>query len=428
MKSGRLKALSLLLAAAGGAGAYAAGPAPAAGPVVMAESFASQDAFSAWRQDGAEGRWVPQGSAEDGYAVLPRGALESGRFPLTPYAYYEVRLRARARGPSYWFMRFFDEQGAEITADHYTRLYGSEPWAEQVFYLMARAGTAQASFGLRPIDGPLQVDDLRVAPASREVVLSWMDRQADALSPLPPETFAHGRLRHLGRSLARLEAGRPLTVVVLGDSLANDLCNSMFQLLLERSFPGSRVRLVHSVRSGTGCGYYKGPGRVREYVLRHRPDLLIIGGISNGGAGNVLEVIRQVRAEQDPDVLVLSGGVRQLGVVRQRSAGRRTTRFDPERQRAEEEAGRRFFAELDGPRDELRYAVYDLRGAFAAYVERSGKPYTWYQRDWLHSNERGKQVMGRLVHRFLTAESAAPSAAGTAKGRPAAGQGGGGPG
>ena len=86
-------------------------------------------------------------------------------------------------------------------------------------------------------------------------------------------------------------------MVLLGDSIMGNTSASLFELLLMRDYPWCKIVKIASLRSSTGCKYYRQENRVEDYVLRHNPDLLVIGGISNGGdAEAVRSVIQQVRA------------------------------------------------------------------------------------------------------------------------------------
>ena len=55
---------------------------------------------------------------------------------------------------------------------------------------------------------------------------------------------------------------------------------SCWHELVERYYPKCHIIRVVSVRGSTGCWFYKQPGKIDKYVLQQRPDLAIIGGIS----------------------------------------------------------------------------------------------------------------------------------------------------
>ena len=43
----------------------------------------------------------------------------------------------------------------------------------------------------------------------------------------------------------------------------------------------------------------------------------------------------------------------------------------------------------------------DMRGIWDEYVKNAGKPEEWFRRDIIHANDRGKQILGRVLERFL---------------------------
>jgi hypothetical protein len=89
--------------------------------------------------------------------------------------------------------------------------------------------------------------------------------------------------RHLPHTMAKLTTGKQLRVVVLGDSIVNDT--------FRMRGPGwgaigkhydSRVTVVKSVRGSCGAQWYAKENRIQEWVLAHKPDLVMIGGCVTG--------------------------------------------------------------------------------------------------------------------------------------------------
>src|SRR4030043_472514 len=95
---------------------------------------------------------------------------------------------------------------------------------------------------------------------------------------------------------------------MLGDSIVNDPSRSCWNLLIERRYPKCKIEKITSVRGPTGCWGYKEPGRVQKFVLDHEPALVMIGGISHrDDIESIGEVIRQIRAASDADILLMTG-------------------------------------------------------------------------------------------------------------------------
>ncbi len=199
------------------------------------------------------------------------------------------------------------------------------------------------------------------------------------------------RWKHLDRTKAKLETGPKLNVVMLGDSIIGDTSSSDFEYLLERDYPKCDVVKVTSVRGSTGCWWYKDENRVEEYVLRHKPDLLIIGGISQrGDIEAIRSVIRQCRAKlPELEVLLLSP---TFGAPR-----------DPDTfySAVPDPAKDAYRAALPVLAGEEKCGFFNMTGPWWAYVRSSGYALDSFKRDVVHANDRGKQILGRLMEGFL---------------------------
>lgn len=200
------------------------------------------------------------------------------------------------------------------------------------------------------------------------------------------------RFANIPKTLARLRDGRELRMVLLGDSIMGNTSSSSFELLVMRNAPKCKITKIASLRSSTGCTYYREENRVEEYVLRHNPDLLVIGGISNrGDAEAVRSVVRQVRARKpDTEVLLLTPVFGSAGCdhIRTFTPQIDTTtpnfRFDMQRVAAEEKC-----------------AFFDMTGPWWTYIQASGKTYGWFMGDAVHANARGCQIIGRLLEAWF---------------------------
>jgi len=224
--------------------------------------------------------------------------------------------------------------------------------------------------------------------------LQRIDAIYAAMDPIvytPPK----GRFDNIPKTMAKLRDGGELRMVLLGDSIMGNTSGSSFELLLMRDYPTCKIIKIPSLRSSTGCKYYREDNRVQDYVLRHNPDLLVIGGISNGGdAEAVRSVIQQVRAKKpDTEVLLLTP---VFGAMR-------------------DEHIRTFTREIDTTTSNFRYnmqkvaaeekcAFFDMTGPWWAYVQDSGKTYGWFMGDAVHANQRGCQIIGRLLEMWFKTE------------------------
>ncbi|MEI8352532.1 MAG: SGNH/GDSL hydrolase family protein, partial [bacterium] len=205
---------------------------------------------------------------------------------------------------------------------------------------------------------------------------------------------------------AALKNGTPWNVVMLGDSIVNDSFNSVFQALIQRDFPKSRVRFIPSVRGSTGCWFYQDPTNFTDYVTRHKPDLLMIGGISNllkdpanvpAGMAKVEAVINQ--AKQLGCEIVLMSPACSIDW----RPGSPTPPSWNENTLAD---GRLTWSPYGALAGKCGIAFWNMTVPTADYMAKSGKPHNFFNRDFIHNNDRGKQIIGRVLQRyFLTART-----------------------
>jgi lysophospholipase L1-like esterase len=201
-----------------------------------------------------------------------------------------------------------------------------------------------------------------------------------------------GRFANIPKTMAKLRDGGELRMVLLGDSIMGNTSGSSFELLLMRDYPKCKIIKIASLRSSTGCRYYREENRVQDYVLKHNPDLLVIGGISNGGdAEAVRSVIQQVRAQKpDTEVLLLTpvfGAMRDEHIKtfsREIDTTTSNFRFNMQKVAAEEKC-----------------AFFDMTGPWWTYIQESGKTYGWFMGDSVHANSRGCQIIGRLLEMWF---------------------------
>ncbi|HUT45042.1 MAG TPA: SGNH/GDSL hydrolase family protein [Sedimentisphaerales bacterium] len=208
------------------------------------------------------------------------------------------------------------------------------------------------------------------------------------------------RWKNLPRTRKLLTDRDTLRVVMLGDSIVNDTSRSCWNLLVEKRYPECKIDKITSVRGSTGCWWYKEPGRVRKFVLEHKPSLVMIGGISHrGDIDSIREVIRQIRAASDADILLMTGA---FGNVDPRDDDQ-WQRISDRDHFSEYRKGLELLARGTGA------AFVDLEIAWAGYVRESGKDLDFFKRDPIHANERGEQILGHILESYFSLP--APNAA-----------------
>ncbi len=206
-------------------------------------------------------------------------------------------------------------------------------------------------------------------------------------------TPENDRFRYIPEAIKRLQNGDSLRIVLLGDSIMGNTSASMFDLLLGRMYPKCKIEKIASLRSSTGCNWYQHENRVQSYVIDKKPDLLIIGGISNGQDPEaVRSVIRQVRAQRPEQEILFITPV--FGALRDDHISRWS--YEP--------AEGTFRAGMKKVCEEEKCAFFDMTAPWWKYVTDSGKTYGWFMGDAVHANERGCQIIGRLLEIYFDVE------------------------
>jgi alpha-L-fucosidase len=216
-----------------------------------------------------------------------------------------------------------------------------------------------------------------------------------AYTEIPPVPYRPPAERwdRLPKTRKRLTEGGVLRVVMLGDSIVNDTSRSCWNLIVERRHPRCRIEKITCVRGSTGCWWYKYPGRVQKFVLDHEPDLVILGGISHrNDIESIREVIRQIREEMQPDVLLMTGA---FGQTDPRQADEWQRISDPNHY-SEYRKG------LEGLADEVGAAFLDMEAAWARYIRDCGRELESFQRDPIHANAQGEQILGHILANYFS--------------------------
>jgi hypothetical protein len=348
---------------------------------------------AAWTY-GPTGRGKPPGAAKAPDAGADRMTAEPGfrwqspAMPSTPFEYCMLRFEARLPQPAYWAAIFEDADGRALLADHYSGVEPSEDWAEHAFCFRGRPGAAAVRLVFQPIRDVMHVRNVQLDPAPRRQVAAWCDRIYAPMPPLAYEPPAD-RFQDLPRSLAALRAGEDLTFLMLGDSVVNDAANAPIDVLVERHCRPGRIRLIASVSSGGNCQFYSRDDNVRRFILDYEPDLVLIGGISHHGEVEpIAEVVRQVRAAREADLVVATPAPLPDFEA---TAGK----SDP----PAEWAG--YPQRLAAMAAEQRVRLMDLCGPFEQYVRRCPGGRRWLMRDTHHANARGRQIIARIFERYF---------------------------
>ena len=354
--------------------------------------------------------FVPLYELKDSITVT-QGLAEpwaSPAFALTPGRYYRMDLTTRSRAGAQVASRYIGADGKPLVVDDYNLVRPSADWTPSCWYFQLPPGAVagEVSVAAKPKEGEddvgFEIQRIRVSEVGENEVCKWLEVQ---LGSLPPLTFipAADRWDALPRTHARLQSGEPLRVVLLGDSIINDTFNGLLELMFKRQWPEARLTLIPSLRGGTGVAYYQQENRVKDYVLDHQPDLVIIGGVCHEfDLPAMRSVVQQIRAASDTEILILSGAMAPEDFMRKRTA--------PKMGISSLEAAalvRAFYAGLPSVARESGAGYFDMRSVWDRYILESGLSSLCYMRDELHGDMTGKLLLSGILTRYLGSGDAA---------------------
>jgi len=212
---------------------------------------------------------------------------------------------------------------------------------------------------------------------------------------MPPGTFTPPGpdWTSLRKTRRLLTEGGTLRILGLGDSIVNDTMRSGWVASLGAAFPKAKIEATVYVRGGGGCQHYRDENRVTTYIVPRKPDLVLIGGISQRDTYSIAVVIDQIRAAlPEVEILLMTGA---FGAVDPRDSGALFA--------APHSGTGRYGEALRVLASDKRCAYLDVTAHWAEYI-RSSKlhPHLFY-RDRIHANEYGEQILSKILLAFFKA-------------------------
>jgi lysophospholipase L1-like esterase len=207
---------------------------------------------------------------------------------------------------------------------------------------------------------------------------------------MPTGTFAVARAdwSRLPRTRKALTEGGSLHILGLGDSIINDTMRSGWVALLRDAYPKASIKATVYVRGGGNCKHYRAENRVQTYLLPLKPDLVIIGGISQGkDYAAIRDVVGQIRAGLPDCEFLFTTGV----------FGSTDPRSDTAMAAAQHSGTSDYGRDLKALTDELGCAYFDMTTPWLQYIRSSGlHPHLFY-RDRVHANPFGEQILAKIM-------------------------------
>lgn len=406
-------------------------------PNVLTQDFHSDPKTTGWeltqfsRVHGpAKGAWVPPARPESpdtnaprvGYVSIESGYWQSPVFAVRPHQYYRLTFQSKARIPGYWAAMFYGPDGKRLEADHNSGIFQTEDWVDNELYFQGKADAVTARLWFLPVSPKegqtVCIRNITLATATDQQVLEWADRLYATLPPVQYQPTPDG-CTLIPRAMQKLRNGEPLRTVVLGDSIGNDIGNAPLDKLIQRQYPGSHVTVITSVRGATGCQYYQQENRVREYVVRYKPDLVMMIAISHGHAAEpIRNVIRQIRDQCDAEILLTVAPITPEELMTEKCAIEHNLSI------ADAATARKIFLEaVTKVAHEERVEFLHLRKLWNDYLAAQEHDPTWFMRDNTHANVYGSQIVARMLEKYFAPVPASDSKTGkhtrkTPAGRP----------
>ncbi len=364
-------------------------------PVVLRTDFLKDPLNSGWtykppKDNGSKPGWTLTGG-ENHLSAVPGATWTSPAIECTPFHFYRLTFKSKAEDTGYWAVFFYDKDGNFLAADDYSSVYPSRDWVENdvIFRCLENATVATVNF--MGLAGVIHVDDVRVEPIDRNTACKWAD---DLYNTLPPLEYIpdQGRWSFIPKTMEHFRKGSPIRIVMLGHSLMNDINNSTYEALIERMYPKARIRVVPSVRGETGCDYFQKDEHIASYVVDRKPDLLMILGI--GTVEEIRQVIRKAGRRSRCEILLVSCPT---------YPGRIPVDGGKDDEQMEEFVSSivDYSGSLKNLAEDEKVEYLDMARITMDYFSDLRKPGGWFHRDRIHANDRGKQVLARILERYF---------------------------
>lgn len=225
----------------------------------------------------------------------------------------------------------------------------------------------------------------------RVPLILWLSLLAAFTAPASASSV---RKADLADFFAKLDAGRPVTVVAIGGSITmeNGGWVSRFAKILRENYPDIPINFVNAGVSGTGSNL--GVFRLGRDVEAHRPDLVILEFVVNDSGRpdetclrNLESIVVRLSRMTSPPALVFLESASESGsrVWRHRQVA---TKYD--------------------------ILEVDTQPVIDALMARNGKKWTDLFKDEVHPNMEGHQIYAELLWKSLRENLARPSANKTA--------------
>ncbi|MEM9295804.1 MAG: hypothetical protein AAGA57_08380 [Planctomycetota bacterium] len=358
--------------------------------------------FSEWTPD-------PGFDGQPG-SIIARGGIVQNIEPIVfdPNAYYRVSVEAAGETPA-------DEIGINFRWN----FQNSSAWGVYTAVTPGHASAfadAQGNASVRIVSRNVfgfRADNVIVEEITALDAAAWGQEVRQALPVTPQVTPYVNAGDTIGATLAKLQNGETVRVVMLGDSIVNDLAHSTWAAQVSSFYPGT-IEVIPSIRNGTGMQFYQGlvesedeglgavgTPRLQATVLDYNPDLVLLGGVSHGfDVSAYASVVDQLQAASNTDILIATeAGGYDFG---------QTEYLQPDWDPALNPAGERFEDEQLALALAEGVGFVDVRGTWGQALNDAqdlGLDEAFFMRDSVHMNHFGQELTATaLVEFFLNGQ------------------------
>lgn len=301
-------------------------------------------------------------------------------FPVRKSAFYQISFCSKADEKGLMFISFYNDNQMTSDADFCSSIEQSSDFIKNTYFFRSRSFADFAKISLQKQNKYLFVKEISVEEKNISDVLKWLKGMAKKISSIKPFKI---KKSYLTETTQALKTGKKITVVMLGDSIVNDMSNCFFDVLLKTVYPESEIEIIPSVRNSTGCWYYEKKDRVQKYVVDYNPDLVIIGGISHKkNISSIKNVIQQIKDRIEPEIII-TGGVFGENWI------------------SEEKTPDEFNVQLKILAEQQKVEFFDIGTYCGNYIKESGKPYEFFLRDRIHPNDYGRVILAYALFYFF---------------------------
>jgi len=341
-------------------------------------------------------------TTSEGYG---EAAWSTAPIRVSPKSIYRLTLSATSKNGGLLTLRYYDKHGFYLgDAPDTINVSLNSPPAEgcptggvvttTLFQPPASAATVTIVIGSEDNQSELTVHALRFERITRREA---KDIIAERTAPYPRPAIAPDQRaavqKNLRGTMNFLSKDIPLSIVILGDSIANDTYNGLFRLALAEHYPNAKFSIHLSVRGGSSCQFYRQFNRTAQYVLRYNPDLVIIAGVSHQRDTDAIrDVIRQIQESSKAEILFMTG---PHDLFNTSTSGRRLSVAEQDEREVRFKEEVRLLADLPG------VASFDFTPVWKEYIASMSVPETHIMRDNIHYNFDGKLLLATFLADLL---------------------------